>query len=135
MIMPRATVLWRGCDVYLVVGHALLESMQRNIVTLIVGISLNLVLILLQMTFGLHIQVGTFNVVWLGIAIVIGFVVGLCAQRVAWWLAAVCLLPMLIYGSLFEQVDTNITFFIVDLLVGMVVAFAVSRFRQNPEIA
>jgi hypothetical protein len=109
--------------------------MERNIVTLIVGTSLNLVLIFLKMTFGLHIQVGTFNVVWLGIAIVIGFVVGLCAERSAWWLAAVCLLPMLIYGFWFEQLDTNFSFFVVDLIGGVVVAFVVSRFRQNPEIA
>jgi len=116
-------------------GMLFQSSMQRNIVTLFVAISLNLVLLLLQTTFGLQLQVATLNIVWTGLAIVIGFFVGLCAQRFAWGLAAGCCLPMVVYGLWYAPLGTNVTFYILDLLVAGFAAFVVSRFTRQPEIA
>jgi hypothetical protein len=88
----------------------------------------------LRTTFGLHITIGNFNVVSIGIAIVIGCVVGLCAERSAWWLAPLCLLPMVIYGSLLEPSQADIVFSVLDAAVALIVALLVSRFRQQPAL-
>ena len=109
--------------------------MQRNIVTVVVVTSLDFVLVLLQATFGVHISVAQFDVAPTGIAVVIGFVVGLCAERSAWWLAAVCVLPTVILDLFFEPVGARFSFYVIDCSVAAAVAFLVSRFRQHSALA
>ena len=114
------------------VGHALV-TMQRNLVTLAVAASLDFVLVLLQATFGIHVIVANFDVAPTAIAVVIGFVIGLCAERSAWWLAAVCVLPTVILDVFLEPVGAHsrFSFYVVDCSAATAVAFLVSRFRRH----
>ena len=109
--------------------------MRRNLVTVIVGTLLDFVLVLLQATFGVHFNVARFDVAPTGIAVVIGCVVGLCAGRSAWWLAAFCVLPTIILDVFFEPVSVRFSFYVVDCSVAAAVAFLVSRFGQQRALA
>jgi hypothetical protein len=102
---------------------------------MVVGILLDLVLVFLQTTFGLHVTVGNFNVVSTGIAVTIGFVIGLCAGRAAWWLAAVCLLPMVLVSLLMEPSGADLTLYLVNIAVALIVAFLVSSLRRQTALA
>ena len=111
--------------------------MNQSLVTLVVGMSLDLVLVLLQATFGVHVSVANFDVAPTAIAVVIGFLVGLCAKRSAWWLAAVCVLPTVILDVFFEPmgVQSRLSFYVLDCSAAAAVAFIVSRFRTHTAFA
>jgi hypothetical protein len=67
-------------------------------------------------------------------SILVGVFVAWFAQRAAWWLAGLSLLPLLIYGVLrAESRPAEILLSIVYLLLGLASAFGASRLKSKSE--
>ena len=64
------------------------------------------------------------------VAIIVGAFVGFIAQRSAWWLGGVTVLPLFIYGDILVADRIEIGSSVVFVALAFAAAFVVSRFKR-----
>ena len=66
------------------------------------------------------------------VAIIVGAFVGFIAQRSAWWLGGIAVLPLFIYGDILVADRIEIGSSVVFVALAFATAFVVSRFKRRP---